>query len=140
MIFFDPTGKRWKNLKRASSGMIALTVLPVAGLISGAILIQPAWGNISLAHQTAQIISTLTGAQVSTPPAQAPTPTPHKVTSAAKTSAKTVSATPTGIPTTIPKPSSTPKPSVSPNSTPTPTATPSPTGNSNYGQAHKPTK
>jgi hypothetical protein len=137
MIFFDPSGKRWKKLKRASGGMIALTVLPVAGLISGAILIQPAWGGISLVHQTAQIISSLTGTQAPTTPVQKPAPTHNRASSPAKATVKTVSATPIGTPATAPKPSSTPSPTASPIPT---TTTPSPTGNSGYGQSHKPTK
>jgi hypothetical protein len=143
MIFFDPSGTRWKKFKTASGGMIALAVLPVAALISGALLLQPSWSAISLAQQTSHIISAITSvAQSVTAPVPKPAATSKPTPISAHTNSPKASKSSSvlGV-------SSSPSPiaSSTPSSTSTPVASPSPVasaspGNSPYGQSHHPTK
>ena len=143
MIFFDPTGTRWKKFKTASGGMVALTVLPVAALISGALLLQPSWGAISIAQQTSHILSTLNSvAQSVVAPASRPIPTTKPATTKTHASSPKFSsspAVPSATTTPVPSASATPSVSASPIVSPSPVATVTP-GNSPYGQSHHPTK
>lgn len=145
MIFLDESGKRWKRIKRSTTGLAMFGLLPVLALVGGSLAYHPQWSILPIIQQAAGVV--LSGSLKPQTVSSGPTALKQAANSTVNTTlslARIVFAPTSASSTPTTPASATPKPTPAPTPTPTPKSpqSASPTGGNppqnDRGLAHKP--